>query len=129
MEELFLLAEKIVTSLKKTISSDVLAEKRFSFDEAILKNSSFSIIFSNASERIVLNLSTYHLDMPWSILVTVIHEEKKIDFNRIIQNMKANEQVYEIYPNLLRDPNGLGYALADEIGNDLLNYLKNQREL
>jgi hypothetical protein len=128
MEELFLLAEKIVASLKKTISSEVLANERFSFDESLIKNSSLSITFSNNTNKVLLNLSTHHLDMPWNIVVTIINSEKKINFNNIVQNIKDDEVVYETYPNLLRDPNGLGSKLADEIGNDLLNYLKTLRE-
>lgn len=128
MEELFLLAEKIVASLKKTISNEVLASERFSFDESLIKNSSFSITFSNSTNKVLLNLSTHHLDMPWRIVVTIINPEKKIDFNSIVQNIKADEVVYEAYPNLLRDPNGLGSILADEIGNDLLNYLNTRGE-
>ena len=129
MEELFFLVEKIVSSLKKTISSEVLANERFSFDESLIKNSSFRITFSNNIKKVLLNLSTHHLDMPWNIVVTIINPEKKIDFNSIVQNIKADEVVSEVYPNLLRDPNGLGSILADEIGNDLLNYLGSAEKL
>jgi len=80
------------------------------------------------SYKVQLNLSTHHLDSPWCIKVTIINSNRKIDFNSIVQNLKANEVVYEVYPNLLRDPNGLVTKLADEIGNDLLSYFKTIRE-
>lgn len=125
MEELFLLAERIVYSMKNTISTELLNEDRYSFNESVIKGSSLSITFSNAEKVIIFNLSTHHLDRPWSVEIKIVQNEQQINFKTVIQNKKREEVVYEVYPNLLSDPNGLGNRLADEMANDLLNYLKN----
>ena len=126
MEELFLLAERIVSCLKNTISNEELSQNRFLFQESLIKGSSLSVTFFNITKKIVLNLSTHHLDMPWKIDVSIIYSELKVNYNTIIQNTKHDEIVYEVYPNLLKDPKGLGNKLAIEIANDLFDYLNNK---
>ncbi len=119
MEELFLLAEKITGILKSKLSNAREKIGVFNFEKAVINNSSFEIYFSSIDSSVKINLNTHHLEMPWAVQV-FINSEK---INSLIDKISKDEVVYEAYPNLLRDPSGLGLKLAEEIGNDIVNYL------
>lgn len=125
MEYLFLLSEKIVSSLKQKFSESKGTVDFFVFDNATINNTSFEIRFSHNTSSIYLSLSTHAHDMPWGIEVKVfICEIQKPTLNQWISNIKkGNSPVYEVYPNLLKDPLVKGEGLANEISSDLIEYL------
>ncbi len=123
MEQLFLLSEKITGELKKALSIDREYIGIFNFDNALINNSSFEIFFSSIDTSIKISLNTHHLDMPWSTQVIIETKQKKICLNNLMRDIKKRELVYEVYPNLLRDPDTLGLELAVEIGVDIFKYL------
>ena len=120
MEELFLLAEKITGVLKSKLSLDKEQIGVFNFEKALISNSSFEIYFSSIDFSIKVNLTTHHLEMPWAVQVFINSK----NLNSLVDKLNNEDVVYEAYPNLLRDPNGLGFRMAEEIGNDILNYFK-----
>jgi hypothetical protein len=126
MEYLFLIAEKISITLKKKLSVAREQIGIVNFDKAIINNSSFEIFFSSSSMLLEISLNINHLEIPWSVKVNFYMDENKISLNDFIKKNKNNEIVYEVYPNLLKDPNNLGLNLAEEIGVDIVKYLTNQ---
>jgi hypothetical protein len=126
MEQLFLLAEKITATLKEKLAIDREQIGIINFDKALVYNSSFEIFFSSKETVIQLNLGVHHLDTPWFVKVFIVKDEEKIclNDNKLLEENGAI--AYEVYPNLLRDPNNLGVRLAEEIGDDIYKYLKNK---
>lgn len=124
MEALFLLAEKIVVQMKSSFFNEKKSVGNYFFEECIITDSSFKIAFSNREIRLLFYLSLHHLDMPYQIEVSLIKDNQKTNFNNLMRDEKKCESVYNAFPNLLKDPNGLGEELAREIANDLIHYLK-----
>jgi len=111
MEYIFLLAERLVANIKVELVNNKETIGFFSFESCILMNNSFEIKFTSTNQGLILlKISTHPLDMPWNI-------------NLFIDNNKV-EKEYEVYPNLLKEPNTLGNELALKIAKDAVNYLK-----
>ena len=62
--------------------------------------------------------------MPWSLEVSIGTQVNRISLNKFVQETENRKDVYETYPNLLKDPNGLGNILAIEVAKDIVNYIK-----
>ncbi len=126
MEQLFLLAEKITATLKEKLAINREQIGIINFDRALIYNSSFEIFFSSKDTVIRLNLGVHHLDIPWFVKVFIEKDEEKICLNDNKRLEENGSIAYEVYPNLLRDPNNLGLRLAEEIWDDIFKYLKNK---
>ncbi|HPH99993.1 MAG TPA: hypothetical protein PK772_06680 [Chitinophagaceae bacterium] len=123
MDPLFSLSDAIVTKLKKQFSDLKETIGVYAFEETLIRSSSFKIIFSNQSEKIILSLNLHPLEMPWSIEVLILNGNETVRLNSLVKPKEKQEVVYEVNHGLLNDPNGLGNELAKEIAEDLLNYL------
>lgn len=124
MEALFLLAEKITGTIKRLFLIDREWIGIFNFNEATLTNSSFEIHFSSSDCSILISLNTHYLETPWSVKVYINRNAKKYCLNNLMNELTKDEVVYEVYPNLLGNPDKLGLELAEEIRIDILEFLK-----
>jgi len=111
MEYVFLLAERIVSNLKRELNSNKEDIGHYSFDKSVILNSSIDINFKNETSQIRFYLSTHPLDMPWTLKV-------KID------DISLNGE-YEVYPNLLKNPDTLGNELAKKLAIAIVSHIKN----
>ena len=112
MEYKFLLAERIVTRLKGELVKNEEIINYYSFKSCTINPQSILIEFVKANSDFMLkiSLSLHPLDMPWKFRITI--------------GNKVLESNHEIYPNLLKDPNGLGNKLSHRIAMDIVDYLK-----
>ena len=129
MEVLFLLAERIVHHVKDVFSKNNDVVDGYFFEKCLINDSSFDITFTNRETYIICSLSIHHLDMPWSLKVSIGTEVNRISLNKFVQETENRKDVYETYPNLLKDPNGLGNILAIEVAKDIVNYIKYTNKL
>lgn len=123
MNPLFLLADRIVSSLKKCFSQSRDLIGIYAFNEALIQGQFFKIDFKSITNNIILSLNTHHLEMPWSIEVLISNGNETVSLNSLVSPKVNQEIVYEVNHGLLNDPNGLGNELAEEIANDLVTYL------
>lgn len=110
MEYKFLLAERIVSNLKKELINNEEYIGYYSFDESVISNQSMDINFKSETSKIRCHLSTHPLDMPWNLKVS-------------IDDIPLNSE-YEIYPDLLKKPDTLGNELAIKLAIDIVSHIK-----
>lgn len=129
MEYLFLLAERVVHHFKEQLNANKEMMGFITFKESIITNTSVKIVFSNAKDKIICSLGTHPLDMPWTFSVKIVFEEgREFELHKWkIQSEKNNETPYEVYPNLLNDPEGKGNELAKLMSVDLVNFVKENK--
>lgn len=120
MKELFLLAEKITGSLKEKLSIDREQIGIINFENAIIGNSMFEITFKGLKSLIKIRLSVHHLDMPWEVEVFV----NTMNLKDLIDRQNLN--VFEANPKLLKDPDGLGLELSNQIAEAIIKYLNSK---
>lgn len=110
MEYIFLLAERIVSNLKRELIDNKRVVGHYSFDKSIILNNSIDIHFKNEASIIRCYLSTHPLDMPWNLKAT-------------IDGVPLYSE-YEVYPNLLKNPDTLGNELAIKLATDIVSHIK-----
>ncbi len=125
-KHLFRLAERVIVGFEERLKYNKNILDPISLKESVVGTMSLKIVFSNEKDKIVWSLSTHPLDMPWAFEVKVITEQgKEFELHKWkAAQMGNNETPYEVSPNLLDDPDGLGDELARKMGADLAVFLR-----
>ncbi|OQP45265.1 hypothetical protein A4H97_32625 [Niastella yeongjuensis] len=127
MEHLFRLAERVTDHLNEELKANKQLTDFISFTESVITNTTVKILFSNGKkDKIVCYLSLHPLDMPWNFQIKInIDAAPEFELNKWKQEKaKDNEVAYEVYPNLLKDPEGKGDELAKQISADVMSVFK-----
>ena len=124
MEHIFGLAERLVFNCKREFTASRNQIGNYFFESALIKNSSFEIVFTDNTTTIICELSTHPLDTPWSINMKLRKASEELSLNHLLSEVRKDNGIYEVYPNLLKDPSSLGNQLAVKIAFDLVEYLK-----
>ncbi|MBO9202793.1 MULTISPECIES: hypothetical protein [Niastella] len=127
MEYLSSIAERVIHHLNEELNVNKQLTRFMSLEESVITNTTVKILFSNAKkDKIVCLLNTHPLDMPWSFRIKInIEPALECELHKWKQEKaKGNEIAYEVYPNLLKDPEGKGNELVKLISADVVSFFK-----